>query len=173
MAASNKVLRPDSLNLTLDQSKHLAPDIGANQAGLLFSLRDLLKTLQLQWDVRQDGASQKFKRGGCWSMHVHIHHIHARTCIYIYYIYIDHYISIYWNTTTTNSQQHRTYFIYIYISISLSIYIYIYITIAQPVSYLFYFIPLRPRIIFTPPNDSSSRLENRGVTGLETDMEWA
>ena len=45
IAASNKVLRPDSLNLTLDQNKHLAPDIGANQAGLLSSLRDLLQNI--------------------------------------------------------------------------------------------------------------------------------
>ena len=130
MGYPDKVLRPDSLNLTLDQNKHLAPDIGANQAGLLSSLRDLLQNIATSMG-RSSGWSitKGVSVGVC--IHIHIHHIHART------------------------------------------YIYIYITIAQPVSYLFYFIPLRPRIIVTTPSDSTSRLENRGVTGLETDMERA
>ena len=162
IAAPNKVLRPDSLNLTLDQNKHLAPDIGANQAGLLSSLWDLLQNIATSmgsssgWSITKGVAV-----GVC--MYIFIYIIYTRVRTYIYICHIS--VSISLNMTTTDSLENIPYlcrFLYI---------IYIYITIAQPVSYLFYFIPLRTRIMFTTPSDSTSRLENRGVTGLETDME--
>lgn len=84
MGYPDKVLRPDSLNLTLDQNKHLAPDIGANQAGLLSSLRDLLQNIAASMG-RSSGWSitKGVSVGVC--IHIHIHHIHARTYIYIYH----------------------------------------------------------------------------------------